>query len=505
MTMISTLRRAVEINPRGLAIVQGEERHTWPEYVARVARIAGGLQARGLRPGQPVALIFLNSPAFLETFLATWWAGGLVVPINTRMAWAEVRYILENSGAPYLITDENFADFADRARTEVPTATDVVVLNEAARATLAGHEPIKPVEPADDDLAGVFYTGGTTGPPKGVMLTHRAFVLAGITQERENGVDESAVYLHTSPLFHLAGMVTCMGMLTGAGTQTFVDRFSPEAFYAAAARHEVTHIMMVPSMLAMVLDSPARDDAVLQRIRRISYGAAPISAPLLHRVRESFPNAALVQYYGMTEACGASTRLRPERHVLDGPYAGKLASVGQTMATFEIRIVRKDGTDCPPGEPGEILMRGPMVMQGYWKDPEHTATTLVDGWLHSGDVGRRDEDGFITIVDRIKDMIISGGENIFSAEVEQALGSHPEVADCAVVGVPDPLWGERVHAVVVRRQDSTVTPEQLQAHCRSLIAGYKCPRSVEFRDVLPLSAVGKILKTALRADAAGRE
>ena len=501
MTMISTLRRAVEINPRGLAIVQGDERHTWPEFVDRIARIAGGLQSRGVRPGQPVAMIFLNSSAFLETFLATWWSGALVVPINTRMAWAEVRYCLENSEAPLLITDENFVEFAERARAEVPTATDILVLDAEARAALAAHDPIEPLEPTDEDLAGIFYTGGTTGPPKGVMLTHRAFVLAGITQERENGVDETAVYVHTSPLFHLAGLVTCMGMLTGAGTQTFVDRFTPEAFYAAAARHGVTHIMMVPSMLAMVLDSPARDDAVLQHIRRISYGAAPISAPLLHRVRESFPNAGLVQYYGMTEACGASTRLRPERHVLDGPYAGKLTTVGTTMATFEIRIVGKDGTDCPPGEPGEILMRGPMVMRGYWKDPEHTASALVDGWLHSGDVGRRDEDGFITIVDRIKDMIISGGENIFSAEVEQALGSHPEVADCAVVGVPDPLWGERVHAVVVRRPGSTLTPDEVVAHCRTLIAGYKCPRSVQFRDVLPLSAVGKVLKTALRAEA----
>lgn len=502
MSMVSALRRAAEVNPRGLAIVQGDEQHGWPDYVERVARIAGGLRARGLQPGQHVAMMFLNAPAFLETILATWWAGGVVVPINTRLAWEEVRYILENSEAPMFVTDETFAQLAGLAGQHVASVRDAFVLDPTTRGQLAANDPLTASDPAAADLAGVFYTGGTTGRPKGVMLTHGAFVLAGLTQERELSMDERSVYLHTSPLFHLAGFVTSMGMIMAAGAQTFLDRFTPEAFYEQAARHGVTHIMMVPSMLAMVLDSPARDDEVLSAVRAIAYGAAPINPALLQRVRDGFGQARLTQFYGMTEACGASTRLRPERHVLDGPLAGKIRSVGQTLATFEIRIVGPDGTDCPTGQEGEILMRGPMIMSGYWKAPELTAVTLVDGWLHSGDVGRRDEDGFITVVDRIKDMIISGGENIYSAEVEQALSQHPDVADCAVVGVPDPLWGERVHAVVVRRPGTSVTPEDLLAHCRTLIAGYKCPRSVEFRDALPLSAVGKILKTALREQAA---
>lgn len=498
MTMTASIRRAAIVNPKGLAIANGDDKRTWPEFAHRVAAMASGLREQGLQPGQHVATLFLNSSAYLEVMMAVWWAGGVLVPINTRLAWEEIRFILEHADTSLFVTDDSFAETAQRAKASIPGLKAVICVDEATRSQLVTHVPMESVEPVLTSMAGIFYTGGTTGTPKGVVLTHQNFLVTALNQERELRMEAGSVYLHTSPMFHLAGFGTMLGMILAGGAHSFVDRFSPETFYERLRSDGVTHAMLVPSMLTMVLDSAVRDDALLKQIRAIAYGAAPISQALLSRVLDAFPNVRLTQFYGMTEVCGASTRLAPERHVLNGPLSGKLGSVGQALETFEVRIARPDGGTCMPGETGEVQMRGPAVMVGYWKAPDKTAETLIDGWLRSGDVGRMDEDGFIYLVDRLKDMIISGGENVYSVEVENALSQHPAVASCAVIGVTDEKWGERVHAVIVKRPGVEVGTDDLVAHCRTLIAGYKCPRSFDFREALPVSGVGKVLKAELR-------
>jgi acyl-CoA synthetase (AMP-forming)/AMP-acid ligase II len=268
----------------------------------------------------------------------------------------------------------------------------------------------------------------------------------------------------------------------------------------------VTHLALVPTMLDMVLEATERDLRMLERIRSIGYGAAPITEPLLRRLIQACPNARIQQFYGMTECCGASAILSAERHVLEGPMAGKLRAAGQPIPGTEIRIADPDMRECARGKTGEILMRGPGVMRGYAKDSERSRESLVGGWLRSGDLGRIDKDGYLFVQDRLKDMIISGGENIYSAEVENALGSYPGVDGCAVIGLPDDRWGERVHAVVVRKPRYTLDERELDKHCRSLIAGYKVPRSYDIRaNPLPLSGVGKVQKHELRSEWLSRQ
>jgi long-chain acyl-CoA synthetase len=308
------------------------------------------------------------------------------------------------------------------------------------------------------------------------------------------------VYLHAAPLFHLADFGIGLGVTLGAGGHSFLAQFSTARFYERLASDGVTHLQLVPTMLAAVLDAPERNDRLLEQVRSVSYGAAPVSPALLARLLQAFPGARIQQFYGMTESCGASVMLSSDHHVLDGPCAGKLGTVGQVTAGFELRVADPATNRLlPPGEVGEIQVRGAAVMRGYWREPGKTAEALAGGWLHSGDAGRLDQDGFLQVVDRLKDMIISGGENIYCAEVENVLAAHPAVASCAVIGLPDAHWGERVHAVVVPREGQAIDAAELDAHCRAHIAGYKVPRSYDIRPTpLPLSAVGKVQKNLLR-------
>ncbi|MDM0040745.1 AMP-binding protein [Variovorax sp. J22G21] len=499
MTSTAALRRAASINPKGLAISSGEERRTWPEHLRRVSAMAGALRSLGLKPGDRIATLSKNSPSYYELLMAIWWAGGVIVPLNTRLAYPELRYITGHSQSLLLFGDESFKEVGIQIGNEVPTLKAFVCFDGERYAEMIEHPPIDDACEDLHALAGICYTGGTTGLPKGVELTHLNFAFSAMGIQRELGHDTQTVYLHSTPLFHLADLANGLAVTFGCGTHSFIDQFTPGVFYRRLREEGVTHIQLVPTMAAMVLDAPERDDRLLSQIRSIAYGAAPISQALLARMVQGFPNARLNQFYGMTEACGASSTLAPDSHVLSGPKAGKLGSAGQVMPGFEIRVVDVHSRPCGPGETGEIQMRGPAIMRGYWKEPEKTAKTMVDGWLCSGDAGYLDDDGFLYVIDRIKDMIISGGENIYCAEVENALASHPNVDSCAVIGLPDERWGDRVHAVVVPRVGSTLSPSDLDTHCRALIAGYKVPRSYDIRSKpLPLSAVGKVQKTQLR-------
>jgi acyl-CoA synthetase (AMP-forming)/AMP-acid ligase II len=362
---------------------------------------------------------------------------------------------------------------------------------------IEGHEPVEDTRTGGDALFGIFYTGGTTGHPKGVMLSHDN-MLASAMGALSTGsfLSAGSRLLHAAPMFHLADIMACAAACVGGGTHVIIPSFTPAGVIDAISRHRVTDALLVPTMIQMLVDDADMADADISSMSGIIYGASSMPEALLNRAVAAFPDAGFTQAYGMTELSPVATLLLPEDH--HDPV--RRTSAGKAAPHAEVRIVDLDGVEVPRGEVGEVVVRGDHVMVGYWNRPEDTANAVRDGWMHTGDGGRMDEHGYVFIVDRLKDMIISGGENVYSAEVENALAKHPAVASCAVIGVPDKHWGERVHAVVVLAPGAEYPTEQeIQEHCRTLLAGYKTPRTVTFVGELPLSGAGKILKRELRS------
>jgi long-chain acyl-CoA synthetase len=359
--------------------------------------------------------------------------------------------------------------------------------------------PLADVCGQDDALAALFYTGGTTGRSKGVMLSHRSLISTFLCSSATAPNPDDAIFLHSPPMFHLADAAMVIGMTMIGATHVVVPFFSAENVAKAIEAERVTDIVLVPTMFGMLREFAASHPVNLTSVRNVTYGASPISETLLRQAMEMFPNAQFKQAYGQTELSPTATMLTPEFHKVSEDGKSYLRSAGRAIVGVDVKIVDEAMTERPLGEVGEIAVRSPGAMLGYWNLPELTRQTLVDGWVRTGDAGYMDEDGFVYLVDRVKDMIVSGGENVFSAEVENALAAHEHVVECAVIGVPDDKWGERVHAIVRLRGEVILSQEDLITHCRTLIAGYKCPRSVEFRaEALPLSGAGKILKTELR-------
>lgn len=502
MNLTQTLHRNVQQDPHGPATVFGSRTRTWAECADRVARLAAGLKELGVAPGDRVAMLSLNSDQYHEYLLATWWAGGVVNPVNIRWSAAEIAYSIEDSGSAVLLVDDTFAPLVDQVRASAPTLSTVVHCGDgAAPDGSVPFESLLDVGTVDDarcggdDLAGIFYTGGTTGFPKGVMLSHSNMLTSAMGScATGNWVVPGGRLLHAAPMFHLADLAAWTARNLVGGSHVIVPAFTPDGVIAAIEEHRPTDALLVPTMLQLLVDSPAVKEADLSSLVKVIYGASPISEALLERVQRTMPDAALTQAYGMTELSPVATLLSPEDHA----DATLRRSAGRAAPHAEVRIVDLDDREVPRGEVGEVVVRGAHVMLGYWNKPEETAAALVDGWMHTGDGGRMDDAGYVYIVDRIKDMIVTGGENVYSAEVENAVAQHPSVASCAVIGVPDSEWGERVHAVVVLREGTSLELDELRAHCKELIAGYKSPRSIEVVDALPMSGAGKILKRVLR-------
>ncbi len=482
------------------AFVTGLSSKTWAEVARSVARRAGALKAAGIQPGDRVAVLAGQTQANVEFMMALSWAGVTAVPLNTRLSASEVFAILQSADVAALAFEEPFGAQSLIAADAVGIARRVLITDGAPDA-----------QPADlhvwqaESLAAILFTGGTTGLPKGVMLSAGALLLQGETVLDALGYDPDTVVLQAQPIFHIAGVNQLYASTMAAATIVFRADAGPAATYEEIARNGVNSIGAVPTTLAMLIDHPDRNDALLKRVRSVVYGAAPISTGLLGRVAAAMPNARFCQLYGQTET-GPITALLPVHHAPDGPWGvSKIETAGQARPHFSLRTVDDDGQDVALGQPGEIVVRGPAATVGYWRDPERTADLFREGWLRTGDAGVLDADGFIKIVDRYKDMIVTGGENVFSAEVENTLSLHPAVATCAVFGVPDDFWGEAVHAAVILKEDEAVTGPELIAFCRDRIAGYKCPKVIELRTTpLPLSAVGKVLKHVLRAEATAR-
>ena len=486
------LRRAERLYGPKEAAADGDRHYTYAEIAERCRRLASGLSSLGVERGDRVATLMANGHRYLEAYFGIPGSGAVLVPLNNRHAIPEHQYALDDAGAKVLIVDAAHAAIAEQLK--APGRT-VLVAPDEYEALLSRSEPTPLAGPADEnDLAGLFYTGGTTGKAKGVMLSHRNVVFNALSVALGTDYSEHDVYLHAAPMFHLADGGSTYAVTWLGGKHVFVPAFEPGVVLEAIASERVTVSLFVPVMLLALVNDPRTQTTDLSSLRQISHGGAPIAAALLKRCIEVL-GCSFAQGYGMTEAAPALAVLQREEELVGDD---RLHSAGREVVGVEITVRQPDGSLCAPGQVGEVVARGPNFMLGYWHKPEETARVLRDGWYWTGDAGYLDDRQYLFIVDRLKDMVISGGENVYSTEVEDALSSHPAVLECAVIGVPDDTWGERVHAVVVFRAGQTATEEELTDHCRTLIAGYKLPRSFEISAVLPRSGAGKVLKRDLR-------
>ncbi|GAA2400597.1 long-chain-fatty-acid--CoA ligase [Mycolicibacterium llatzerense] len=503
MYITQSLHRNLQQNSNRPATIYRDRIRRVAESVDRISRLAGALAALGVQHGDRVGILALNSDRYVEYLYAVPWIGAAVNPVNIRWSPVEIAYSLVDSDTRVLFVDDAFAAVIPALREQFSELETVIHCGDGElpagavsyEALIAEHAPVEDTRTGGDELLGVFYTGGTTGHPKGVMLSHNNVLtsaLGGLASGQM--VSPGGNLLHAAPMFHLAaiGAWTC-GSLVGS-THVIVPMFTPADVARAITEHAVTDALLVPTMIQMLVDDPTAATSDMSSLVHLTYGASPISEALLERARKVFPTTGFTQGYGMTEMAPVVAILTAEDH--NDPALCRAA--GRAAPHVEVRIVDPAGNEVPRGEVGEIVACGDNMMLGYWNRPDDTAAAMRDGWMHTGDGGRMDENGYIFIVDRIKDMIITGGENVYSAEVENALESHPSVAAAAVIGVPDHEWGERVHAVVVLLPGQQATEEQLRTHCKALIAGYKSPRSVHFVDTLPMSGAGKILKRELR-------
>lgn len=506
MNITQALHKALRECPDALAVVDGESRQTWRELGKQVSRLAGGLQDLGMRPGDRVGMLAANSHYYIEYLYAVIWGGGVVNPVNVRWSAREIAYSLDDCDTRVLFIDHTFLHLLPAIRENSSALETVVFVGDEAlpEGTISFNTlvntaaEIQDVYRHSDDLAAILYTGGTTGKPKGVMLSHTNCVMGAVGASLAAPRPPRQVGLHAAPLFHVAGMQSVFGMSMRLGTHIILRGFEPAKVLETIEHHRIAEIFLVPTMLRMLLDHPDFKDRDLSSLRSIRYGASPIDLTLLERAMRELPGAEFSQAYGMTELAATVTVLPPRYHAPEERKSGKLKSAGMPTTVAEIRIVDPTDKELPNNQVGEITVRGPMVMQGYWNKPGQTAEALRGGWMHTGDAGYMDDDGFMYVVDRIKDMIVSGGENVYSAEVENTILKLPQVELCAVFGIPDERWGERVHAAIKLRPGQELTEEELVLHCKDQIAGYKCPRSIEFVDEMPMSGAGKLLKFKMR-------
>jgi long-chain acyl-CoA synthetase len=475
---------------------------TYAELERRIAALGTALGE--VPPGGRVGVLAANSPAHLEMFLGVPAAGRVVVSLNTRLAVEELVALARDARLALLAADEANRDAA-AAIAERAGVPRVIGLGEEYEALLAGAGTGTPASspPADapesDAPAAISYTGGTTGRPKGVVLSHGNLLANARHNLIATGHGPEDRWLHVCPMFHVAGTANVVAATWVGAHQVVLPRFDAAAVCAAIAEHGITHLVLVPTMLGMLLDHEREHPADLSSLRHVQYAASPITPELQRRVLERFADVDVAQFYGMTEAAPTVTTCTPADH--RRPDGRRLASMGAPVVGVEVEVRdAATGAPLPPGDVGEVWLRGPNVMLGYWEQPEATAAALVDGWYRTGDAAYADADGYLFLVDRLKDMIISGGENVYSVEVEAVLAEHPAVLEAAVFGVPHARWGEAVHATVAVAPGAAVTPDELIAHCRASIAGFKVPRAIDVTtDPLPKSGAGKLLKHRLRA------
>jgi long-chain acyl-CoA synthetase len=489
------LRRAAQLYGDSPAVLDGSRSVTYGELSSRVAALRSALADLSVPAGGRVGLLGANSLEHLECWLGVPAAGRVLVDLNFRLTEEELAFIADDCEIEVLIVDSDRLEVGRALRERCPSLRELVVVDEGYEELIA--RPADPPPPVSDEhvLATISYTGGTTGRPKGVMLSHANLLANACHNLIATGHGPSDRWLHVCPMFHVAGTANVFACTWTGSLQVVLPRFDADAVLDAIERESITHTVLVPTMLAMLIEALGRRPRDLSSLRHTQYAASPISAALQRRVLDCF-DCDVVQFYGMTEAAPTVTCCTAEDHRGGG---ARLSSIGAPVVGVETEIRGPDGERLPAGDVGEIWVRGPNVMLGYWRRPDATAAALVEGWYRTGDAAYAADDGYLYLVDRLKDMIISGGENVYSVEVEAALADHPAVREAAVFGIPDPRWGEAVHAEVVVDEGSTVSAEELIEHARRRVAGYKIPRTITLRDEpLPRSGAGKILKHLLR-------
>lgn len=504
-----SLNRTIRHNRNKVAIVGNDggtiSETTWGQFGARVEKASGVLQDRGISKGTGFGICMKNSARFDELKWAGIRAGAIPVPINWRLAPPEILHILEDSGTEQVYLDAEFFGLFD-APELAPWRNQLVCMNAADdvperifyddlfnKATVPEAAAVNP-----DDDAMLFYTGGTTGRSKGVRLSHTNIITSAIAYTMGLRGRPSDVYLHVPPMFHSADLLAMGWFLMGA-QQVYLANFTPAAFFEAVEACRVTRIVLVPTMVIMTLNDPGFANFDSSSLRQITIGSAPLAPELARRLAAEIPHVDLANNYGLTETAPDLTIFDPEefREAIENDLP-HMASVGKPNVLIDLKLLDRDGYEVPPGESGELWARGPNITNGYLNLPDQTAEVMVDGWFKTGDIARFDENGYVYLLDRTKDMIITGGENVYSTEVEAVLYKHPDILECAVIGVPDEKLGEKLMAVIVRRPQTEPTLDNIIAHCREAIGGYKIPRQIEFVEAMPKNAMGKILKNELR-------
>ncbi len=511
MILNRVIRRAVSYFPNRTATIFEGRRQSYREFGLRVQSLSQALRRLGIKRGDRVAIYLLNSAQFLETVYACFELEAVVVPLNTRLAADELVFILNDAECKAFITDETLRAIAATFKSRLQGIEHYIAVGGGegfndyetllAESGDVSTLPLMSEEVSDESLAGLFYTSGTTGLPKGVMLSHRNLWMNALHSLAVRTPEPKQNFLHAAPMFHLATFPAVINVTVNGGTHTILPRFDLKLMMELIEREQVSSTVLVPTMINFLINHPDFGKHDLGSLQRITYGASPMPVELLKRTMSALPGVEFTQGYGQTESSPLLTALTAEDHQIqeDESRVRRLASCGRPIAGVEIKLVNDEGRPVKLGEIGEVVARGPNVMLGYWKRPEETAHTLRGGWLHTGDMAVADEDGYLYLVDRKKDMIISGGENVYSTEVENVVYQHPSVSEAAVIGVPDERWGEAVTAIVTLKANAHLTETELIEFCAARLADYKVPKRVEIRSgELPKSGTGKILKKEIR-------
>ena len=502
MKVTQSLKRAVSLRGDSPALIHNGHSWSYVQLRDKVARLASLFVLLGVEPDDRVAMISNNSDYYWCFYYASIWSGAIMVPMNHRLSAAEMSEIINDCSPKIVLHDQAALEKVFTIKEDFPNldlllckTTSDESLMQLGKYKLKDIPPIADRSGSGDDIAEIVYTGGTTGRPKGVMLTHTNIVSNALNTIPYLNLSEDTIQLHVGPFFHVGAGQRVFTVTQAAGTHVILPAFKVPDIMQHIQEYRINSIVLVPTMMRRILDHPDRETYDLSSLKYVSYGAAPMPNALLQRFMLEFPDCLLSQSYGQTECSPVATGLLHRDHLPNGPYGCKLGTVGRSVSTVEVRIGTID-SEMDNGEVGEVLVKGPNVMRGYWNNPIETSKTIINGWLHTGDVGYLDKHHFLVIVDRLKDMIITGGENVYSSEVENIISQAPNVENCAIIGLPCDQWGEKVHAIL----RGTQVPDQVIIDfCRQHLAGYKIPRSIEWiTEPFPLTPTNKINKKLLK-------
>ena len=519
MIIWDTLDRAVRLHADRIGVVDGDRVFAYAQLGDRVRRLAGFLADRGVKPGDRIAILDHNAVEYLEAYYAAAGLGAILTPLNVRLTPKDLGFILRDSGARWLLTHDRFAPVVNAMLADETPLEGLVWIGEAAKSTpdfsgwsigyeealMQANPGFSPVTVPDDAVAHLYYTSGTTGRPKGVPLTHRNVCIHALAAVAEFHLNDADVWGHIAPMFHLVDAWAAFAITWVGGRHVMLPRFEAGAVLETMARHRVTISNLIPTMLNLMIKHPDVSDHDLSALRVILSGGSSMAPELVREVVETF-GCDYIQTYGMTETSPYLTVSTLKSHLRNLDADARLAIMAKTGRPFlpvQLEVVDEAGQPVAPDEKqvGEIRVRGDTITPGYWNRPEETREAFRDGWLMTGDLAVVDNEGYVTIVDRRKDVIVTGGENVYSIEVENALYQHPDVLEAAAFGIPDPTWGEAVHAAVVPRPGREITKASITTFLRQHLAGYKVPKDLDFLDALPRTGSGKIYKQALRDQA----